>query len=457
MCRLHAILFAVAFLSGCASAASSRAALEMEGVKSPAGVQLAAYEGNPPADLEGKVQSLLKSPLTIDGAIQIAVLNNRRFQATLQELGIAKGDLIQLALPRNPEISGSIGFPVSGNAQSHITADLTQDVTSLLLRSKRKKIGNFQYQGAAARVSSNLLSLAMEVKSSYYELQSLMQTQAMLQGVVEASEASLELSERQRKAGTIGDLEYANQHALFDQAKLDLLQTESSIQNERERLNRLLGVNGNTWTLEPELPEPPMDDLFYEETEKLALSQRMDLSAARSSVQALEESLTLSKLAALPSLEVGAEVERNEEGAKEVGPVVKMGIPIFNRNQGAIVRAKSELAQSQHLTAALESEIRSEVRSTLNRMISARKTASYYHDTIIPVRTQIVDESQKHYNFMLVGVYQLVQARQNEIAARRAYIDSVKNYWVARSELERAVGGKLPDSFTAPMHHSGGH
>jgi cobalt-zinc-cadmium efflux system outer membrane protein len=44
---------------------------------------------------------------------------------------------------------------------------------------------------------------------------------------------------------------------------------------------------------------------------------------------------------------------------------------------------------------------------------------------------------------MLLGVFQLLAAKQAEVAAYREYIEAVRDYWVARSELERAVGAPL--------------
>jgi len=43
----------------------------------------------------------------------------------------------------------------------------------------------------------------------------------------------------------------------------------------------------------------------------------------------------------------------------------------------------------------------------------------------------------------LKGAYDLLFAKQNEIAAERSYIEAWRDYWIARTELERAVGGDL--------------
>ena len=44
---------------------------------------------------------------------------------------------------------------------------------------------------------------------------------------------------------------------------------------------------------------------------------------------------------------------------------------------------------------------------------------------------------------MLMGAYELLLAKQSEIGAYRDDIDAVRDYWIARSDLERAVGGRL--------------
>lgn len=47
---------------------------------------------------------------------------------------------------------------------------------------------------------------------------------------------------------------------------------------------------------------------------------------------------------------------------------------------------------------------------------------------------------------MLAGVFQLLQAKQDEINTHREYVEAQRDYWIARAELENALGGPfLPD------------
>ena len=53
---------------------------------------------------------------------------------------------------------------------------------------------------------------------------------------------------------------------------------------------------------------------------------------------------------------------------------------------------------------------------------------------------------QKRYNFMLIGAFELLQAKQAEYDAYQGYLDAVRDYWTLRSALKLAVGGELPSS-----------
>jgi hypothetical protein len=45
---------------------------------------------------------------------------------------------------------------------------------------------------------------------------------------------------------------------------------------------------------------------------------------------------------------------------------------------------------------------------------------------------------------MLIGVFELIQAKVAEYDAYQAYLEAVRDYWLARVELARVVGQRLP-------------
>ena len=59
------------------------------------------------AQVDQEVRALLQDTLTVDGAVQVALLNNRNLQALYAELGVAQADLVQAGLLRNPVFDGA--------------------------------------------------------------------------------------------------------------------------------------------------------------------------------------------------------------------------------------------------------------------------------------------------------------------------------------------------------------
>jgi cobalt-zinc-cadmium efflux system outer membrane protein len=128
---------------------------------------------------------------------------------------------------------------------------------------------------------------------------------------------------------------------------------------------------------------------------------------------------------------------------------VSVPLPIFNQGQPAIAAAEARLRQAQHRYAALAVQVRGDVRRARNNMLAARDLAEQYSRVIVPLRHQIVQHNLLQYNAMQIGVFELLQSKQAEIDAGREYVESLKGYWLARVELERAVGGRLPTTRSA--------
>ena len=63
---------------------------------------------------------------------------------------------------------------------------------------------------------------------------------------------------------------------------------------------------------------------------------------------------------------------------------------------------------------------------------------------MLPLRERIVRETQLHYNAMQVGVFELLRAREQQIQAAIAYVDALLDYWLARTDLEQLMSGRVP-------------
>ena len=403
--------------------------------------------------VEQMTDSLLAGELSVDAAVQIALLNNRSLQARYEELGIAQAELVQAGLLHNPVFSASVRFTTASAPERNTEFGVTQSFLDLLLRPARKGVAAAQFEGSKRRVGDAVINLAFETRRASYTLQGSLSIVSMLRTIAEAAAASAELARRQREAGNISDLEMALQQAPYERARMDLIAGEATVVEDHERLNRLMGLSGRRtgWTLSARLPDLPATDPVFDRAESLAVTRRLDLAAMRWDIEALAQSHAITvNWRFIPLIDVGLDTEKDTDGSRVTGPSVAIQVPLFDRGQAKLARSRAALRQAENQMKALAVDITSEVRVARNRLVVARSIAEQYRDTVIPLWERIVAESQRHFNYMLVGAYQLLQARSDEVDAYRAYVEAVRNYWVAYSDLERVMGGQLTPTGVGP-------
>ena len=93
---------------------------------------------------------------------------------------------------------------------------------------------------------------------------------------------------------------------------------------------------------------------------------------------------------------------------------------------------------------ALAVEIRSDVRALRDRLMMNRYRIEHSLKVIIPRRERAVALTEEQWNFMLVGAFELIESKRREFDAFQEYIEAVRDYWISRSDLIRALGGEVP-------------
>lgn len=395
------------------------------------------------------VKKLLSKTLSVSDTVQIALLNSPSLQATYEEIGIAQADLVQAGLLQNPVFS--IERRLSGKS---LELDIAQDFIDVLFIPLRTKVAENTLEATKRKVASEVIEHASKTKLAYYELQSHMQELEMLQKVSQVMDASASAAKKIFQAGNIIELELQNEQNLANEARIDLSLAENEIIQERERLNVMMGLWGSNiyWEIEKRLPNPSNEDPDGTGLERLAISERLDLAAERKELDAFGSSINLAGYGAMISqavLSFHSEAEPNGDTTR--GPSLEIPIPIFN--QGDSQRAKALAVFRQKAAHFMQHgiEIRSQVRATFNKMKAARKRIAFYQKEVLPLKAKILEQTQLQYNGMFMSVFQILQTKRDQIEAGKNFIESLKDYWIARTELELAVGGRIQNVPTVSM------
>ncbi len=400
------------------------------------------------AAIRERIDRNLSGPLTLDGALEIALINNRQLQATIEGLGIAQADLVEAGLLDNPVVGGDLIISTKGNGLGG-GVSLSQSLLSAFLIPAKRRIAKAQLQHAIVTVADAALDLARDVKIAFAEVAAAQTLRRLHRDLVQAAEVADEIAQRQREAGNITELERELFAAALDDARLDLAEAELELVQARESLTRLMGLWGDDvqWTVEAELAPPPAEEADLSSLESKGIANRLDVSAARFVVESMQRAIELRRRGVVPQIEGGLEAGNevgNDEGHEWVlGPALSIELPIFDPGHADFARLRAQLRQSEHLLQHTAVHARSEIREHRAQLITARRKVEYLRDDVLPRKGRIAARALERYNAMLIGAYDLIELRNVELETREEYVEALRAYWQARAELEKATGGPL--------------
>lgn len=459
----------VLLLAGCATVPRDAGFPQVQSLVADRGVGRVHWNQGSPEDeaVAAAVRQLLQSDLTAEAAVQIALLNNRHLQATYADLAVAQADVVQAGLLKNPVFEADFKIH-EGSGDLAFEGSIVQDFIDVFQIPLRTRIAEGQFELVKLQVADAILNVARSTRSMYYRLQADQQLLELRKTVLDASAASYKVAQELRRAGNVTELAVAQERAQYEQAKLDYAAAEAMVLADRERLSALMGVWGvdGAWRMAGRLPEPPapqpMDDL-----EKQSIRNSLALAGYRQQYVNAGGRLQLVRpFAWLPEGEAGVAAEHDAGDGWAIGPSLSLPIPLFDQGQARTATAVAELNRTRELYAAKAVDIRSTARATAIRLRAARERVAYYRQVILPIRQKVLDETQLHYNAMQVGVFELLQARQEQVRAGGEYIEALRDYWLARTEADALAAGHLPSDgpnevspeITAPGGSSdGGH
>jgi hypothetical protein len=265
-----------------------------------------------------RTEELLSKPLSMDDAVQVALLNNRGLQASYAKLGLSEANLLQ-------------------------PADAT-------------------------------LKVAAEARRAYVNAVAAQEAANYADQVKDSADAGAELASRMRQAGNFSKLDYARQQAFYAESVAQAAKARQQAVSAKEKLTRIMGVwgAGTRYTLPDHLPGLPKERPELKDLEQFAMRNRLD------------------------------------------------------------IRAETAI------------DARSEVRESYSHYVTSYDIAKHYRDEVVPLRKTISEEVLLRYNGMLASVFDLLADSREQAAAVNSYIDSLKDYWLAETDLEQALGGQLP-------------
>jgi cobalt-zinc-cadmium efflux system outer membrane protein len=245
------------------------------------------------------------------------------------------------------------------------------------------------------------------------------------------------------KAGDASPLEVATARIDAYQAAQDLTRLRYEITVMQERLRNQLGVSDPAAAIVPENDISPLGcDIPPEALVQEAIHSRPDALAAERAALAAQERLRVAKLGWFRFLGL-LDATSGRVTGHEFGPALRMTVPIFNRNQGGIARAKAELEQLERRRQTVHNQIVLDVRQSHARFEQASAELAFLRKKTRPEVEGAIHRAETAYkegNVTYLIVLEMNRQLIDTYAREAQLYADLRRAW---AELERSVGRRL--------------
>lgn len=398
--------------------------------------------------------------LTLDQAIERLVHENLDLRSKSLEIPQARADILTASLRANPIFYADAqlvpygrysderpGGPVQYDVNiSHPVDFSLKRLARVDFATRAMRVTEAMYQDAVRLEINNLYTAYLDVLSARQTTRYAQASSEGLTGLIRATELLYE-----KDLASRADVNQVRSQKQI--ADVGLADADENLRQAKRRLGLLLNippeeaevmeVQGSIEDRAP--PPPPVDELV-----RMALANRPDVVSYRLGIQAAESGVKLARANRYQDAYILYQPYTFQDlspfGQKSatswaLGLTVPM--PVYNRNQGNIERARINVHQSKIELAAIERRVQNEV-------VQAAKEYEVTRRIVGRIRSEIVDTSEKVKNdrFTLfqsgeANVVSYLEAQRAHNDNVKAYLDTAVRHRRSMLSLNTAVGHRL--------------
>ena len=394
--------------------------------------------------------------LSLEQCIELAIENNPNIQAAKNTTAIFEGRIGQAKSNYLPQINLTSGYnrrnastdaeidESSNSYQGNVS--LNQLIYDFGKTSTQVKIHKIGLEGATADVNNIINEIVYSVKESYYKVLYAIQSKKVYKESVNQYEKQLEQAKAFYEEGLKPKIDVTTAETNLSNAEFNYIKAENEVNTAYADLNNALGVpEALTYDLADDLEFKDYDISLNNAVDE-AYESRPDLKGVISQQTAASESVKLAKKDYFPELQAvtgyglgGREFPLDDSWS--VG--AEITLPIFNGllTHNKIKEAKANLNVAKSNQEILKLNIFRDVQKAHISFLQAKKR--------IPVVEKTVKQAKENYELASgryeVGVGNPIEVKDAEVTysnAKLAYYQTLYDYDVARSNLDRVVGRK---------------
>ncbi|MBI5282709.1 MAG: TolC family protein [Candidatus Solibacter usitatus] len=382
--------------------------------------------------------------LTIDQAVEESLRNNLALMAEKQNVPISKAREIQAALRPNPVLNFAWdyldwlgrGLTVANSAgPSEWSTHVDYIIEGPGKRPGRMALAKLATAVADLRLVDSIRILSLNVRLACVEYLLAKESVNLARQNLKVFSDIIQVNAARVKAGDLAGVELVRMRVAQQQFENSLRQAELRLLTAGNNLQQLIGRKSkdSSFDLAGALNERPAIVLL-DELKTQALQQRPDLLAQRKDAERAAADTRLQKSLARPDYTASL-MYHHQYGysdGRTFGVYLQFPMPLYNRNQGEIERARLETRQTEMRSQALETLISTEVENACQQYASAWNLLERIKGSLMAEAKQVRDITEYSYRRGEASLLEFLDAQ-------RAYIDAIQSYNEARGDYTKSL------------------
>ncbi len=414
--------------------------------RAAAPVALAALLG-----ASGLAQEASPRRLTLADALALAESRNPTLQAQSQSVESSRAGEITAGLRPNPAFQ---------NDTSSATLGIYQEFEIGGKRRARVESARLATSISRSDFADARRTLILEVRQAFFGALLAKANLALARENLSSFQRVIDLNRMRFEKGALSGADFLKIELQMLQFQTDLEDARLALGTAKAALRGLLGGSGleEEFDVEGDLRATPFDK-GLPELRQLALASRPDLKSAETGIEKAASDVRLARANAYPDPTVGASLLHtgNEIGgpswfepfypkgqsSNAMGVGISFPIPLFNRNQGEIARARSEERRARWLAQAARNQVLQDVEAAYISLRSSRDRVRLYEETYLSRARQARDSAEFAYQKGATSILDFLDAERTYRATELAYRKELAGYLTSLAQLESAVGAPV--------------
>ena len=363
--------------------------------------------------------------LTRAAAVRTALERGARLGVAQADTAVASAQLIAARALPNPTLTAtySKAFPTQ-----HLSVDVPLDFP--MLRQLRVRSAQTGIQAAQLRYQLARATIALDADTTYTRAIASRERVALSRRNALDADSVLHMVERRRDAGDASemDVELARVNA-GQQANLATADSLTWISALLD-LQAVLGMAGERLEIQA------TDSLSLPPEATTPATTTLGDSAARLALESASLTARLQHRSLWSQFSVSLGAERGDPDQSGILPTVGLGIglPLFDRNRGAIATAEAERLRAQAELALSRAQTRNEIAHAVRERENALAKVSRDR-ALVASANRVAAMALTAYREGASSLPNVLEAQRSARDILGQYIDDLANAWIATAEL----------------------